>query len=181
MFESTTFFFPDTALVYWYVSGESETFWIRSSEWKFLNRLWTRNRVDAKSGFFSSGDVTKSSRVLYCEYGIQDGRLVSSKNLWMHRLTQRVNKTDWCFLAESLRKRCWCQTSLEVGIKTRLNARLEIRQRGDLFEINISAKKISILQGQSYTEREYYNGSSSLNSNFTSRYSRSLRIEANTS
>ena len=52
MFESTTFFFPETALVYWYVSGESETCWIRSSEWKFLNRLWTRNRVDTKSGFF---------------------------------------------------------------------------------------------------------------------------------
>ena len=68
-----------------------------------------------------------------------------------------------------------------MGIKTRLNARLEIRQRADSFEVNISAKKISLLQGQSYTEREYYNGSSSLNSNFTSRYSRSLRIEANTS
>ena len=44
-----------------------------------------------------------------------------------------------------------------------------------------SANKIGFPQGQSYTEREYYNGSSSLNSNFTSRYSRSLRIEANTS
>ena len=41
----------------------------------------------------------------------------------------------------------------------------------DLFEVNISANKISLLQGQSYTEREYYNGSSSLNSNFTIRYS----------
>ena len=71
--------------------------------------------------------------------------------------------------------------SLEVGIKTKLNARLTIRQRADLFKVNISANKITLQQGQRYTEREHYNGSSSLNSNFTSRYSRSLRIEANTS
>ena len=57
-----------------------------------------------------------------------------------------------------------------MGIKTKLNALLEIRKRADLFEVNISANKISLLQGQSYTEREYYNGLSSLNSNFTSRY-----------
>ena len=62
-------------------------------------------------------------------------------------------------------------TLLEVRIKTKLNARLEIRQRADSFEVNISANKISLLQGQSYTEREYYNASSNLNSNFTSRYS----------
>ena len=74
MFESTTFFFPETALVYWYVSGESETFWIRSSEWKFLNRLWTRNSVDTKSVFFFlSCDVTRSSRVLYRQEE-EDGR-----------------------------------------------------------------------------------------------------------
>ena len=39
--------------------------------------------------------------------------------------------------------------SLEVGILTKLNARLAIRQRGDLFEANISANKISLLQGHS--------------------------------
>ena len=39
--------------------------------------------------------------------------------------------------------------SLEVGIKTKLNARLA----------NISANKISLTQGQSYSEKEYYNGS----------------------
>ena len=36
-----------------------------------------------------------------------------------------------------------------MGIKTKLNARLAIRQRGDLFEANISANKISPLQGHS--------------------------------
>ena len=41
-----------------------------------------------------------------------------------------------------------------LRIKTELNARLAIRQRADLFEAN----KISLTQGQSYSEREYYNG-----------------------
>ena len=44
--------------------------------------------------------------------------------------------------------------SLEVGIKTKLNARLAVQQRGDLFEANISANKISLPQGQSYIEKE---------------------------
>ena len=34
-----------------HASGESGI-WIRSPEWKFLNTLWIRNRVDAKSGYF---------------------------------------------------------------------------------------------------------------------------------
>ena len=44
--------------------------------------------------------------------------------------------------------------SLDVGIKTKLNAMLAIQQRGDLFEANISANKISLPQGQSYNEKE---------------------------
>ena len=35
-----------------------------------------------------------------------------------------------------------------------------------LFEANIWANKISLPQGQSYTEKEYYNGSKNLNLNF---------------
>ena len=43
--------------------------------------------------------------------------------------------------------------SLEVEIKTKLNTRRVTRwQRADLFEANISAHKISLPQGQSYTE-----------------------------
>ena len=34
-----------------------------------------------------------------------------------------------------------------MGIKTKLNARLAIRQRADLSEANISANKISLFQG----------------------------------
>ena len=34
-----------------------------------------RNRVNAKSGYFLSGDVTSSSPVLYREYCIEDGNL----------------------------------------------------------------------------------------------------------
>ena len=37
-----------------------------------------------------------------------------------------------------------CQTLLEVGIKTKLNARLAIWQRPDLFEASNSANKISL-------------------------------------
>ena len=45
------FFFPGTASIHTYPvnpANESTTFWIRSPEWKFLNTLWLRNRVDAK-------------------------------------------------------------------------------------------------------------------------------------
>ena len=38
-----------------------------------------------------------------------------------------------------------------MGIKTKLNARLPIRQRIDLFEGNVSANKISLPQGQNCT------------------------------
>ena len=45
-------------------------------EGKFLTTLWIRNRVDAKSGYFVlSGDLTRSSPAVYCEYCIQDGNL----------------------------------------------------------------------------------------------------------
>ena len=33
-------------------------------------------QMDAKSGHFLSGDITRSNPVLYCEYCIQDGNLV---------------------------------------------------------------------------------------------------------
>ena len=52
-----------------------------------------------------------------------------------------------------------------MGIKTKLNSRLVILQRADLSEANISANKISFPQGQSYTGKEYYDGSQNLNLN----------------
>ena len=69
IFESATF----SASVHTYPVNpayESATFWIRSPEWKFLNELWIRNRVDGKFGnfFFSSSDVTRSRQVIYREY-----------------------------------------------------------------------------------------------------------------
>ena len=73
------FFSPDTASVHSYPMNpayESATFWIRSPRWKFLNALWIRNPVDVKSGYFLSGDVTRSSPVLYREYCIHDGNFV---------------------------------------------------------------------------------------------------------
>ena len=39
-----------------------------------------------------------------------------------------------------------------VYLGTKLSASLAIRQRDDLFEANISANKVSLPQGQSYTE-----------------------------
>ena len=41
----------------------------------------------------------------------------------------------------------------------KLNARPAIPQMTDLLEANISAYKISLRRGQSYSEKEYYNGS----------------------
>ena len=38
-----------------------------------------------------------------------------------------------------------------MEIKTNLNTRLAILQSEDLFEANISANKIEVLQGQSYS------------------------------
>ena len=69
----------------------------------------------------------------------------------MQRSTQRINKTDWFLLFGSLTQRYQNKTSLEVEIKTNLNTRLAILQSGDLFEVNISATKIDLLQGQSYS------------------------------
>ena len=40
-------------------------------------------------------------------------------------------------------------------VKTKLNAGLALRQRVDLLWANMSANKISLPQGQSYTERKY--------------------------
>ena len=42
---------------------------------------------------------------------------------------------------------------------TKLNARLALRQRADLLVANISTNRISLPQGQSYTEGKYNNGS----------------------
>ena len=39
--------------------------------------------------------------------------------------------------------------------KTKLNAGLALRQRDDLLQANISANKISLPQGQNFTERKY--------------------------
>ena len=71
-----TFFFPDTASVHTYpvnAAYESAPFWIRSSleRGNFWIRyesgiVWTLN-----PGIFLSGDVTRSSPVLYREYCIQ--------------------------------------------------------------------------------------------------------------
>ena len=45
--------------------------------------------------------------------------------------------------------------------KTKMNARLAInRAKGWFIWGQYSANKISLPQGQSYTEKEYYNGSS---------------------
>ena len=46
------------------------------------------------------------------------------------------------------------QASLERE-NTKLNARLALRQRADLLVANISTNRISLPQGQSYTEGKY--------------------------
>ena len=59
--------FPSTRIRWIRLAYESATFWIRSPEWKFLNTLWIRKFVDARSGIFLSGDVKKSSPAPYRE------------------------------------------------------------------------------------------------------------------
>ena len=44
--------FPSTRIRWIRPAYESATFWIRSPEWKFLNTLWIRKFVDARSGIF---------------------------------------------------------------------------------------------------------------------------------
>ena len=76
------FFFPDTASVHTYPVNPayiSATFWICSPE--YLNTLWIRNRVNAKSGYFLSGDLTRLSPVLYREYYIQHDNLAPKFSL----------------------------------------------------------------------------------------------------
>ena len=48
---------------------------------------------------------------------------------------------------------------MKLSDSTKLNARLALRQRADLLVANISTNRISLPQGQSYTEGKYNNGS----------------------
>ena len=69
--EYTTFYLRMAATVHTYPVNPayiSATFRIRSKEWTFLNTLRIRYRVSDKSGYFVSGDVTRSSPILYPEY-----------------------------------------------------------------------------------------------------------------
>ena len=51
------FFFADTVSVHTYPVNPSGIRIRNSPEWKFLNTLWMRKFVDARSRIFSSGDV----------------------------------------------------------------------------------------------------------------------------
>ena len=82
------------------------------------------------------------------------GTSCNSESLWIQTSTQRINKTDWFFLAGSLMFRdANARRSHLKWIKTKLNVRLAQRQRADLFKVNISADKISL---QSYTEKVFF-------------------------
>ena len=52
-------------------------------------------------------------------------------------------------------KRCCSQASLDAQNETKLNASLAQRQRADLLWANISANKLSLSQGQSYTDQNF--------------------------
>ena len=105
----------------------------------------TTNELKTQLNLISDLPIFQLTRFSKNQWSLSGG----SKNPWKQRSTQHVNKTDWFFLAES---EIWM--SLELGIKTKLNVRLAIQQRGDLFEANISANKFSLPQGQSYIEKE---------------------------
>ena len=56
-FNPQLFFFADTVSVHTYPVNPSGIRIRNSPEWKFLNTLWMRKFVDARSRIFSSGDV----------------------------------------------------------------------------------------------------------------------------
>ena len=81
-------------------------------------------------------------------------------NLWMQRSTRRVNKLHWFVLPDLCCRDAGARRHLKCNW-TKLNARLALRQRADT--VNILANKISLPQGQSYTEGKCYNGYKNLN------------------
>ena len=114
------FFFPDTASVYTYSVNpayQSTTFWIRIPELKFLNILWIRNHVDAKSRCFLSGDVTRSSPALYLEYCIQDGNLEWSRELSAWSGNVSIIDTSTTSRSYFFRK-CTCRQQRRIWIFT---------------------------------------------------------------
>ena len=56
-FNPQLFFFADTVSVHTYPVNPSGIRIRNSPEWKFLNTLWMRKFVEARSRIFSSGDV----------------------------------------------------------------------------------------------------------------------------
>ena len=82
-----------------HVSGESEKrnrdFLNPLPEWKLLNTLWIRKGVNTKSGKFVSGDVIKSSPVLYPEYCIQDANFVPRFSLLPDFTTHALLPIEW--------------------------------------------------------------------------------------
>ena len=56
------------------------------------------------------------SRQIFIRVRTRSNKFPRSKNLWMPRSIQRVNKTDWFFLTGSLMLRRQCQTSHDVRI-----------------------------------------------------------------
>ena len=76
--------FPDTASVHMHPVNpayESATFWIRSPEWKFLNTLWIRNRVDANIFYPATWQDRAEFFTVNTVFCIQDGNLFTRLSL----------------------------------------------------------------------------------------------------
>ena len=82
--------------------GKSATFWIRSPEWKFLNTLWIRNRVDAKSGYFfypvtykiepsSLRWIWQPWRMRFCQYSPEESWVLEWIRWYLLDTCGRVN------------------------------------------------------------------------------------------
>ena len=147
IFESATFPFrvrlPSTRIRRIRPAYISATFWLRSPEWKCLALLSTWNRMDAKSGyfffffFFLSGDVTRSSPLLYREYCIWDGNLDASEETWvLEWIRIRVGHVQDVLLIRSEYGYVWTWKFLNPERKSCGFKNIRVRVNGALVFLN---------------------------------------------
>ena len=79
---------------------------------------------------------------------------------YLNRLRYNFSSCGHCKFSSFSRSNLKVPRNLSQN--TKLNARLALRQRADLLVANISTNRISLPQGQSYTEGKYSNGSLNL-------------------
>ena len=114
-------------------TGTSKVELLRSPDWKFLNTLWIRNRVNAKS--YPDIRISGSSPVLYHEYCVQDGNLVPKFSLVLLTLPFPVFTTHALlpiFPEESWALE-WIQIRVEGQIWKKIDLKMDTCGRGNFW------------------------------------------------